>query len=418
MRIAWIGTPSVGGGVGGICRLFLRELARMPLELDVYANNQIGDVPELQGAFEGRKTRFLPFPYSWDWDAWYGRNRRTAFVANFLKRLPLHGRLVKALIAEHRRDRYDVVVQFSQGELFSLGKYLDEVPVILFPCVHAAGECYWCRREEQLARQCESWWWRTVRNLYLAYRARLQRRDYRRVRGVIGLSNRFNAWVERDYGVPPAKLGVVYHPIECNATATHPSTLLPAIRLLFVGRVSVRKGIDLLVQAIPIVLAGHPEVEVTIVGAGSLWSDYEALLRDLPHERCRWLKSLPNKQVTEEMRRSDILLVPSLYEPGGIVVGEALANGMVVVASDEVGSAENLLPPVCQEFRAGEVAGFLDAIERAVTEVHARGPALRMAAISAAREHFDPGKMAALLVREVTRLLRSAPSDAEPNPAF
>lgn len=388
-----------------MCRLFLRELAGLPIELDVYANGKLEEVPELQGALEGTTKRYLPFLYTWDWNAWYGRHRRTAFAMSFLKRLPLHGRIVRALLAEHRRRPYDAVIQFSQGELFSLGQYLDEIPVILFPCVHAAGELFWCRREEPLARRCEPWAWRKIRNGYLAYRARLQRRDYQRVRGVIGMSHRFNRWVERDYHVPPSRLGVVYHPIEAVTESRETRGPNGRIRLLFVGRISVRKGVELLVEVLPGILQAYPEAEMTIIGAGSLWSDYEALLDDLPKERCRWLKSLPNEEVVIEMRRSEILLIPSLYEPGGIVVGEALAHGVIVVASDEVGSAENLLSRVCHEFKAGDAAAFCAAIQQAIATVRGGSPELRLEAMKTAQAQFPPAMLAALLLEEVGRLV-------------
>lgn len=396
-----------------MCRLFLREFARMPIELDVYATAPLSDLPELLPCFDNRRRRYIPFLFEWDWSAWYGRNRKTAFVMNFIKRLPIHRRVVKALMREHRKRPYDVVIQFSQGELFSLRDYIDEIPVVLFPCVHAAGELQWCRKEAALARRCESLWWRCVRDLYLALRSRLQSRDYKQACGVIGMSRRFNRLVQRDYGVPEERMGVAYHPIEVSEDSSVHQEAQNRIRLLFVGRVSVRKGVDLLVEIVPRILRQHPEVELTVIGAGSLWSDYECLLGDLPDERCRWLKSLPNDQVTEEMRKSDILLVPSLYEPGGIVVGEALANGMIVVASDEVGSAENLPASICQEFPAGDAEGFQIALRRAIERIRDARAHLRMEATRVAREQFDPAKMAHLLMEEVKRLISVPRHDAE-----
>ena len=414
LRLAWIGTPAAGGGVGGMCRLFLRELAGSGIFLDVYGDGNAA-IPELAGVFPGKTNRLNSFPYEWDWDSWYGRNKKAAFAVSFVKRLQSYRRLVARLVSEHRRQPYDAVIQFSQGELFQLGNYAAEIPIILFPCVHAAGELDWCRKEIHLARQCEPVWWRLARNGYLAYRSRLQRRDYRRARGVIGMSRRFNRRVESDYGMPAEKLGVVYHPIEIPSTGEEQAARRDPgrnVRLLFVGRISVRKGIDMLVEMAPHLLAKDPGTELTIIGAGSLWSNYEPLLKDLPHERCRWLKSLPSEQVFEEMRRSDILLIPSQYEPGGIVVGEALANGMIVVASDEVGSAENLPSTVCKEFRAGDDMGFRNAIELAIRSVRTGGSELRRLAIETAGREFDPATIALRLLGETKRLLGERPTHA------
>lgn len=404
-RMAWIGSPSLVG-VGGMCRLFLQELAKSGISVDVYSQNDPNELPKLLGP-ETNTMRFFTFDHAWNWNSWYGRNAKLAFVMSFVKRLRSYRELVNCLIAEHRRKPYDVVVQFSQGELFALGKHAGEIPIVLYPCVHAAGERYWCRKEEDIARRCEPWWWRKVRDLYLSYRSSLQKRDYRRARGVIGMSQRFNRWIEKDYGVSPEKMGFVYHPIKVPPPPVAPSNEEGElrIRLLFVGRISVRKGLEQLLEILPELLNDHPDIKVAVIGGGSLWSNYEPLLEDFPITRCTWIKALPNDKVIEEMQRSDILLVPSRYEPGGIVVGEALACGMIVVASDEVGSAENLPSSVCKQFRSGDRNGFKTAIQAALADVRSHGSELREEARSVAKEQFDPAKMTHLLLSELEHIL-------------
>jgi glycosyltransferase involved in cell wall biosynthesis len=128
-------------------------------------------------------------------------------------------------------------------------------------------------------------------------------------------------------------------------------------------------------------------------------------LKALPQTRCTWKKALPNEEVIAEMQRSDILLVPSRYEPGGIVVGEALACGMIVVASDEVGSAENLPINVCKRFPAGDRNAFAGAVAYAMEDVLKRGTELREEARRVAKEQFDPASMTRLLLSELRRLV-------------
>lgn len=405
-RIAWIGSPSSGGGVGGMCRIILRELAKEDISLDIYSDCDASELSELRAALMQTNVRLYKYTYNWEWNSWYGRRKQVAFLASFIKRLRCYRRLVSGLIANHRRDAYDAVIQFSQGELFQLGRYRNEIPIILFPCVHAAGELHWCRREEHLARRCESYLWRHFRFAYLRYRSSLQNRDYRRATGVIGMSRRFIECVKKDYGVPSENTGVVYQPMDFHDHSPAAQAGSRPIRLLFVGRISVRKGVDLLLEAIPRVLQRHPDVEVVIVGGGSLWSSYEPLLDELPKERCRWLRALPSSDVIAQMQNADVLLVPSYYEPGGIVVAEALACGVTIVASDEVGSAENLRLPVCHHFKSGHAAEFESAIDAALDEVRKRGPELRNVAHDVAVEQFASEKIARQLLSEVERLVR------------
>jgi len=406
MRIAWIGSPSKGGGVGGMCRLFLRELAAGGVSIDVYSVGGGGDLPEMIEA-QRQGLRFMAFPYDWDWNSWYGRQKQLAFMMSFAKRLLAYDRLVSALVKEYRARPYDVVIQFSQGELFGLRRYTNEIPIVLFPCVHAAGELEWTRKESVIVRRCEPLWWRLLREPYLAYRAHLQKRDYAAARGVIGMSRRFNALVQRDYGVPPGRQGVIYQPMDMprvgGEAMREPDGM---VRLLFVGRISVRKGLEMIVRAAHQVVLPDDTLELTIIGAGSLWSNYERLLTDLPtNARVRWLKSLSNAQVVGEMQRSDVLLVPSLYEPGGIVVAEALANGMIVLTSDAVGSAENLPDSVRVEFPAGNQEAFEAAMRMAVEKVRVGGRSLRQEANRVARELFDPAMMTRRLLEEVERIV-------------
>jgi glycosyltransferase involved in cell wall biosynthesis len=96
------------------------------------------------------------------------------------------------------------------------------------------------------------------------------------------------------------------------------------------------------------------------------------------------------------LRDADALLVPSHYEPGSLVVGEALACGVPVVVSDAVGPAEVLDPRCCRTFPSGD----LDAFE---ATVRALLPELRMgwdelSVLSRAEsEQFEPATIGAEL---------------------
>ena len=72
--------------------------------------------------------------------------------------------------------------------------------------------------------------------------------------------------------------------------------------------------------------------------------------------------SLTRRSLAAAYADADALIQPSKYEPFALTVGEALASGMPVVASDEVGAAEGIDPGCCTVFRSGD----LDAFESAV----------------------------------------------------
>jgi glycosyltransferase involved in cell wall biosynthesis len=225
-------------------------------------------------------------------------------------------------------------------------------------------------------------------------------------RKIIGMSNVFNETLKRDYRLDNAMFGVVYHPIQLGQIAARQRPADGWIRLLFVGRISVRKGIELLLGAAPQILAKHPDVVITIVGAGSLWSNYEPLLAHTQarSERLVWKKSLPHPEVIKEMENSDILLVPSHYEPGGIVVGEALAAGMLVVASDVVGSAEILSDEICTRYPAADPLGFVTATETAIDRLRSDPQKLRERARYECEKHFSLTTVTKVLLDQLKSL--------------
>lgn len=114
------------------------------------------------------------------------------------------------------------------------------------------------------------------------------------------------------------------------------------LRVLFVGRVSVMKGIPDLLDAIEQI---PPDlVEIRLAGAGYIYS--EKLQRCPPHVRL--LGHVPRSDVRALYEWADILVVPSISEGSATVAYEALASGAPVIATENAGT------PVKQD-----VTGFI-----------------------------------------------------------
>jgi len=401
LRVAWISDVEPGGGVPGMATQLVTGLCEQNCELHVFSRTPPEVIEKLFSKQMLSKIRFSLSPYEWKWGRWYSRDRRIAFVASFVKRIRAGQRLISDLLDEHAKCPFDVVVQFSQIELFGLRKHAARLPLVIFPCVHAKGELRACIQEESIARQWEPGWWRLLRRFYLELRSRMQSQDLRLARKVIGMSKTFNERLKGDYQLYGAKFGVVYQPIALGQISACRRQADGQIRLLFVGRISVRKGIELLLEAAPKILSKHLDATITIIGAGSLWSNYEPLLNRVLPQHLIWKRNLPHDGVVSEMERSDILLVPSHYEPGGIVVGEALAAGMLIVASDVVGSAEILSNEVCLRFVAGNVSEFILAMEAAISRIRSEEQTLRLKAREECKKHFSLPVVANALMNQL-----------------
>jgi glycosyltransferase involved in cell wall biosynthesis len=98
------------------------------------------------------------------------------------------------------------------------------------------------------------------------------------------------------------------------------------LRVLFVGALSQAKGLGYLLQA-----ASHLErqIELTLIGqrVSAVIPDQTVL------NRYRWIPSLPHDELLHEMSRHDVLVLPSLHEGFGLVIPEAMAQGLVVITT-------------------------------------------------------------------------------------
>lgn len=99
------------------------------------------------------------------------------------------------------------------------------------------------------------------------------------------------------------------------------------LKALFVGGLSQRKGIADLFEAMEM-LGAH--VELTVVGRRptEACAALESALK-----KHRWIESLPRVQILAEMRAHDVLVFPSLFEGFGLVVTEALSQGLPVITT-------------------------------------------------------------------------------------
>ena len=145
------------------------------------------------------------------------------------------------------------------------------------------------------------------------------------------------------------KVRVVGHGIddrqERRGFARSPSTV-PTV--LFVGRFVDRKGIRELLCAIPSVLEVAPQARFVLIGGhrGTSGAEMEGwwLSPELApfRDQVRFTGWLPPTEVASWCRTADILVVPSWYEPFGMVVLEGMLEGMAVAAADVGGPGEIL----------------------------------------------------------------------------
>ena len=111
--------------------------------------------------------------------------------------------------------------------------------------------------------------------------------------------------------------------------------------ILCVGRLVPQKGIEYFIRAIPQIARHYPEAKYVIVGEGWSRDILEAEARASRHaNKIKFTGFASDQEVIDLMTSADVLVVPSIYEPFGIVALEGMATGVPVVASQIDGLAE------------------------------------------------------------------------------
>lgn len=113
------------------------------------------------------------------------------------------------------------------------------------------------------------------------------------------------------------------------------------IKLCYIGRLSKQKGVSVLLDAISILDGKNINVELDIIGNGELKGQLIQMVKDLHlHDKVRFSEA--NARPWELVKEIPIVVMPSLWEPGGIVAMEAIARNHTLIASS-VGGLKELI---------------------------------------------------------------------------
>ena len=111
--------------------------------------------------------------------------------------------------------------------------------------------------------------------------------------------------------------------------------------LVYAGRVSREKSVDLLAKAFRDVIDGGATAHLLIAGDGPFREDMQRLLVGYP---ASFLGFVPQDELAVVYASSDILVFPSSTDTSGLVVLEAQAAGLPVIVTDRGGPAEHVMP--------------------------------------------------------------------------
>ena len=167
---------------------------------------------------------------------------------------------------------------------------------------------------------------------------------------IISCSSSMKWELERHFHLPSEKIIVIPNAIEISKyerkidreSVKRRYGIEPYEKVvLFIGRLVPQKGVEYLVRAIPLILQQHRNVKFVIAGDGWSKNYLEDLARSAGFgDKIRFLGFISDLELTELTMSADVLVVPSVYEPFGIVALEGMAAGIPVVAANVGGLSE------------------------------------------------------------------------------
>ncbi len=251
-----------------------------------------------------------------------------------------------------------------------------------------------------------------------------EREMVRRADRVITCSRYMRSHVSTVFGVSPRRVTVVQNGIDPrDLEPVVPD--LPGLRaryaepdqrlVLLVGRLVYEKGFHLALDALAAVIRRLGDVRFVVAGTGTAEAELKRQSRRLGLTRHgSFLGWVGDDMLHSLYRVADLCIVPSIYEPFGLVALEAMASGCLCVVAD-TGGLREVVPSdgtVGLRFPSRDSAALGEILEQVL-----RDDAMREQLVTEARAHvlcFDWGEVAtrtAAIYRELVAIpLRTRPS--------
>ncbi len=310
---------------------------------------------------EGYETRFV------------GRNARTNRIGGFWSMAPLE------LWSEIRRGRYDALV--------IVGHNLAAFHIALW-AAKASRTPVFMRSDAHPGLKRSGW------------RARLHapamRLLYNAFDGAFAVGSA-NAAYYRAMGIPEDRIFNVPYAVDNDRFAAM-ADISPEERralraswgftddrpiIVFASKFTARKRPGDLMQACANLCEDGHRFHLLMIGRGEMEAELRGLAATLPDGLVSFTGFMNQSELPRAYAASDIFCLPSESEPWGVVVNEAMAAGLPVVASREIGSVQDLVRDGenGHTFQAGDVQGLAASLERLIS-----GPARRAQMANASRQ--------------------------------
>ncbi len=180
-------------------------------------------------------------------------------------------------------------------------------------------------------------------------------------------------------GIDPTDLRPLPDLAEYRARFAAPDERL----VILAGRLVYEKGFQLALEALPGIIDDLGKVRFVVAGSGTHEDELKTQASQLGlDDHGTFLGWVDDMQLHSLYAVADLCIIPSIYEPFGLVALEAMASGCVCIVADTGGLREIVPETAGLRFTARDPQALRVAVERALTDAD-----LRAELVEEAREH-------------------------------
>jgi len=193
---------------------------------------------------------------------------------------------------------------------------------------------------------------------------------------------------------PKQKIGVIYNGVDTEkfkpggrSLASVPEAkLLEEFNVVSTSRLTDRKGINYLIDAMAIIVKKYPQVRLKIIGDGNARIKFERQSEELGiKDKVKFLGLFSHDEMPVFYNGMRIFVLPSLNEGMSNTVLEAMSSGLPILATDTGGTAE-----LVTDGENGYIIRMKDAVHLAEKmEILINNPALRQSMGRVSRERAE-----------------------------
>jgi glycosyltransferase involved in cell wall biosynthesis len=324
MKVAMIGwefPPFMAGGLGIHCLGLTTHLARRGVEIDFYMPHMQSVEGPLRVAPQYKHLKITEVEA--DPISPYGRGA-ARYDENFNEAVAVYNKRVVAAFRSHDAQVLHAHDWITIPAALELRKKTG-LPLVL--TIHST-------EHDRSAGFYPQTWIEDV-----------ERRGVLQADRVITVSQYTKDQIVQNYGVEPGKVSAIHNGVEMHeyAHAQDRDYGRQTKRVLFLSRLSRQKGPMYFMRAAQRVLECEPNTKFLVVGKGEMLGEcVEYALGHGIHHRVEFAGFVPDKERAAYFDASDVYVLPSVSEPFGISIVEAMASGLPTIVSKTTGVGEAL----------------------------------------------------------------------------